>query len=230
MKVVHSPTLLQTTMIIWATMIILLISSSTVFATNDIANAQFYDDDIWDDDDDDFQNIIPSSSCTDTPNWVDTTGDSCSFYETMDTPGCPLFGTEYAGTMGTANENCCHCQLTSSPTMAPTISKMPTTPFPTRVDDHLNNNNNNDITSRNGIHTYGGATQPPTGTWELHRIDNNNCIQNTPDWTDYFGDDCSWYEENDMPGCPTYGMDYVGSMGVAFDNCCYCMLDLLDLV
>ena len=82
----------------------------------------------------------------------------------------------------------------------------------------------------NSIHTYGGSTQPPTGTWELHRIDVNNCIQNTPDWKDYFGDDCSWYEENDMPGCPTYGMDYVGSMGVAFDNCCYCMLDLLDLV
>ena len=138
----------------------------------------------------------------------------------MDTPGCPLFGTAYTGTMGSANDNCCYCQLTSSPTMAPTISKMPTTPFPTRVEDI----NNNGITNRMA------GTQPPTGTWELHQIDNNNCIQDTPDWVDVFGDDCSWYEENDMPGCPTYGMDYVGDMGVAFDNCCYCMLDLLDLV
>ena len=48
------------------------------------------------------------------------------------------------------------------------------------------------------------------------------CIGNTIDWVDIDGDGCNWYEANDLPGCPYWGDWYVGDMGVANDNCCYC--------
>lgn len=43
------------------------------------------------------------------------------------------------------------------------------------------------------------------------------------------GDGCEWYEEFDAPGCPEYGSDYEGTMGVANDNCCHCRACLADL-
>lgn len=53
-------------------------------------------------------------NCNDTPNWVDSWGDACEWYETNDLPGCPNFGV-YHPTSGllsdTASENCCHCKL-----------------------------------------------------------------------------------------------------------------------
>ena len=49
------------------------------------------------------------------------------------------------------------------------------------------------------------------------------CIGNTVDWVDIYGDGCDWYEGNDLPGCPIYGSFYEGDMGVANDNCCYCV-------
>ena len=33
-----------------------------------------------------------SSQCTDTPEWVDSYGDGCEWYETNDEPGCPTHG------------------------------------------------------------------------------------------------------------------------------------------
>ncbi len=48
------------------------------------------------------------------------------------------------------------------------------------------------------------------------------CTGNTPGWVDIVGDGCEWYEASDHPGCPIYGNEYEGSMGVANDNCCYC--------
>ena len=42
-------------------------------------------------------------------------------------------------------------------------------------------------------------------------------------WTDFFGDDCSWYESNDSPGCPLNGSLYPNEDGVdANAACCYC--------
>lgn len=48
------------------------------------------------------------------------------------------------------------------------------------------------------------------------------CEGSTPGWTDAWGDGCNWYEENDQLGCPTYGFNWEGGMGLANDNCCYC--------
>ena len=41
--------------------------------------------------------------------------------------------------------------------------------------------------------------------------------QDDPGWTDTDGDACSWYEENDDPGCPRFGADDGGD-----ENCCHC--------
>jgi hypothetical protein len=49
---------------------------------------------------------------------------------------------------------------------------------------------------------------------------------NTPDWVDREGYGCDSYEETDLPGCPKYGNDpvWIGDMGSASENCCYCFL------
>merc|ERR1712076_337447 len=50
----------------------------------------------------------PPGTCTDTPGWTDSWGDSCSWYEVND-PTCSL-GTCCASDDGlTANDACCIC-------------------------------------------------------------------------------------------------------------------------
>jgi hypothetical protein len=46
----------------------------------------------------------------------------------------------------------------------------------------------------------------------------------TPDWVDAKDYGCDSYEEDDDPGCPKYGSDpdWIGDMGSASENCCYC--------
>ena len=48
------------------------------------------------------------------------------------------------------------------------------------------------------------------------------CID-TFGWVDGYDDGCDWYEANDYPGCPAYGTGDYGGMGVADDNCCWCI-------
>ena len=53
-----------------------------------------------------------NSDCSDYEGWVDSVYDTCSFYETYDQPGCPLYGSGYATTDGiyeglTAVDACC---------------------------------------------------------------------------------------------------------------------------
>jgi len=54
----------------------------------------------------------------------------------------------------------------------------------------------------------------------------NDTPTDTPDWYDYIGYDCSWYEVMDDPGCPKYGNrtahDSSTAQGSAKDNCYYC--------
>ena len=49
------------------------------------------------------------------------------------------------------------------------------------------------------------------------------CVD-TEGWEDIVGDGCEFYQEIDTPGCPFSGnaVDYVGDMGPASENCCYC--------
>ena len=61
--------------------------------------------------------LTTSELCTDTPNWVDGSGDGCDWYEASDTAGCPATGNEYEGIMGVAADNCCHCATTETTTV-----------------------------------------------------------------------------------------------------------------
>ena len=49
----------------------------------------------------------------------------------------------------------------------------------------------------------------------------SQCID-TPNWVNSYRDGCDWYKKNDSPGCPKYGANGDGGMGVANDNCCHC--------
>ena len=56
----------------------------------------------------------PTSPCSgSTPDWTDSAGDGCEWYEAFDRPGCPVYGDDY-GTeeRGVANDNCCYCEGT----------------------------------------------------------------------------------------------------------------------
>ncbi|KAL3809341.1 hypothetical protein ACHAXA_003230 [Cyclostephanos tholiformis] len=54
------------------------------------------------------------------------------------------------------------------------------------------------------------------------RDSGSSCTGSTPNWVDSAGDGCDWYESHDSPGCDDYGDSWVGSMGPASENCCYC--------
>ena len=50
------------------------------------------------------------SACTDNfPNWVNSYGNGCDWYEQNDLPGCEYYGTLFEGEMGTAIDHCCYC-------------------------------------------------------------------------------------------------------------------------
>jgi hypothetical protein len=75
----------------------------------------------------------PTVHCDDYPNWTDSYGDGCEWYETYDQPGCPSYGNYFDGGLGTPNEACCYCgggnagttPPVASPSHAPTFA--PTT-------------------------------------------------------------------------------------------------------
>lgn len=47
------------------------------------------------------------TSCTDTPNFTDSFGDTCAYYNDVET--CEAEGGQSAGDLGVANDNCCLC-------------------------------------------------------------------------------------------------------------------------
>ena len=50
---------------------------------------------------------------------------------------------------------------------------------------------------------------------------------NLEDWVDVGNDDCTWYIENDSPGCPFFGDYFFDSNGIAAnDACCYCQTEV----
>ena len=54
----------------------------------------------------------PTISCTDTEGWYNEAGFDCSWYQAVDLPGCPQYGTQAAQkslVKGTASDNCCYC-------------------------------------------------------------------------------------------------------------------------
>ena len=60
----------------------------------------------------DLPSLAPTPVCHDSPDWVDSDGDGCEWYESVDTPGCEWYGHDYDGGMGVAADNCCYCMST----------------------------------------------------------------------------------------------------------------------
>jgi trypsin len=53
---------------------------------------------------------------------------------------------------------------------------------------------------------------------------NDGIFIDTVVWNDIYGDGCDWYEANGYPGCPRYGSGDYGGIGVADDNCWWCVM------
>ena len=56
----------------------------------------------------------------------------------------------------------------------------------------------------------------------------NEC-SNLEDWGDSDNYNCTWYIENDFPGCPYFGDSFPNENGTTGnDACCYCQVDIKD--
>lgn len=53
----------------------------------------------------------------------------------------------------------------------------------------------------------------PPGNYKKHKHI-AKLLEDTYNWTDYFGYACEWYVINDMPGCELYADDYEGGFRV----------------
>lgn len=75
----------------------------------------------------------PAPTCEDTPNWVDSYTDDCSWYA-VDASRCVDFGDCCDAGFGTANEGCCTCgggtPVNPAPTPPAPVNPAPTTPAP----------------------------------------------------------------------------------------------------
>ena len=54
---------------------------------------------------------------------------------------------------------------------------------------------------------------------------NDGIFIDTAGWKDIYEDGCDWLEANGYPGCPRYGSGDNGGIGVADDNCWWCVMD-----
>ena len=141
-----------------------------------------------------------------TPGWKDSSGDNCDWYEEHDRDCSDA--SMYAGSMGTANENCCLCIVPASPTTMPSYSWYMTpkpSPYPT----------------------------PKSSPYPLSSCSDHTNPQDsngTPGWTDSNGRSCGWYQGTGPNNrCKDFGNKYNGGMGTANENCCYCMLQLTQM-
>lgn len=139
----------------------------------------------------------PNLTCIDTSNWKDLYDNGCDWYEELD-ERCSGFSSWYEGTMGAANDNCCHCRRGGE------------------IDDYSMNFTliNNSIAP---------SPIPSTISNDTFPLGTSPTCYDTPGWYDPDGWGCDWYVRNEDPGCPAYGSWYDGPMGVANDHCCHCM-------
>eukprot|EP00579_Thalassiosira_antarctica_P010214 CAMPEP_0201908604 /NCGR_PEP_ID=MMETSP0903-20130614/669_1 /ASSEMBLY_ACC=CAM_ASM_000552 /TAXON_ID=420261 /ORGANISM="Thalassiosira antarctica, Strain CCMP982" /LENGTH=646 /DNA_ID=CAMNT_0048442989 /DNA_START=76 /DNA_END=2016 /DNA_ORIENTATION=+ len=171
----------------------------------------------------------PVTPCTDnTPGWVDVDGYGCEWWEVNDSPGCPLYGDEYEGTMGVANNNCCYCiDETHMPTSRPTEDGIATpepTSSPTEGDvatlDPTSSPTEDNLSTLEPTSSpvEDGIAKSPTSPTQL--------CTDTLNWMDAWGHGCDWYRSTDDPGCPTHENILLAIFevftGSAIDNCCYC--------
>eukprot|EP00956_Cyclotella_meneghiniana_P010120 scaffold13973_cov43-Cyclotella_meneghiniana.AAC.3 len=148
----------------------------------------------------DSNTLESNSTCIDTPNWKDSYDNGCDWYEEFD-GRCSQFSTWYNGTMGAANDNCCHCG---------------------RGSQIMNNDLSINFTLANSSAPSPSSSTISGDTLSLDTFLPTTSCYDTYNWKDSEGYGCEWYTENEAPECPEYGWSYEGIMGVAQDNCCHC--------
>jgi len=137
-----------------------------------------------------------------TPNWKDSTGDSCEWYERSSGYSDRCTDYDFTGAMGPAKDHCCYCLVTAAPTPRPTYywQKNPPSIQSTTKPTSSSSSSPYPVSSCNGEKTGG-----------------------TPEWKDRHGFGCDYYEK-----IPWYCKDVYhpngNAIGSALDNCCACMI------
>ena len=160
-----------------------------------------------------------SSTCLDTPNWEDRFADGCDWYERDREPGCPDTD-RFAGDMGPATDNCCHCKGESVssllPTDSPTISHLPTKSATPSTPPTITNSPTKSATPSTSNSPSTSSSNSPSRSGSPTQT----CLDN-PNWKDKDGRGCSAYEVYD--NCNDADADqYAGDMGTATEHCCGC--------
>jgi len=139
-----------------------------------------------------------------TPNWKDSAGDSCEWYERSSeySDRC-TDSDDYSGARGPANDHCCYCLVTASPTPRPTYywQKNPPSIQSTTKPTSSSSSSPYPVSSCNGEETGG-----------------------TPEWKDRHGSGCDYYEKH-----PWYCKDVYhtngNAIGSPMNHCCACMIE-----
>jgi hypothetical protein len=152
----------------------------------------------------------PSTCIGSTPDWVDSDGDGCDWYERNDDPGCPYYGSSFGGGMGVADDNCCYCFGAGV-----SVFDLPSHLWPHLVSLLL-------IIFVFIRRAPSPSIQRPTYSPTVTHAPTTSaapstCMGSTPGWVHSSGNGCDWYKACDLPGCP-----YSSSIDGADDNCCYC--------
>jgi len=166
---------------------------------------------------------IPTISCNDFPNFFDYKGDDCEWYEMYDDPGCPLYG--YLGTNNFdmyAAASCCYCDGGFSGDGFCDAEEVDEPGWTDFAGEDCYWYVSYDIP---GCPLYGELF-----SWDGTTANEACCFCRTSyddcnleGWADATGDDCSWYESYDSPGCPSTGSSFPNEDGVdANAACCYC--------
>ena len=69
---------------------------------------------------------------------------------------------------------------------------------------------------------WGGGVAAAGGGFGSSEIKKFGGCVDFPGWYDSYGDDCSWYERWENPGCPYWHDKADGGYGTPGEACCHC--------
>eukprot|EP00984_Skeletonema_dohrnii_P005545 scaffold1955_cov106-Skeletonema_dohrnii-CCMP3373.AAC.13 len=165
--------------------------------------------------------------CFDTPSWKDKYGNGCDFYEAFYDRGCPSTDN-FAGYIGPATGHCCYC-FPLVPTPPPTsLLVPPPTLTPTPIPTWLGTSGFPPPTSTPTSSFKPSYSSPPTPIPTLPLKSDapssppssspTQFCMDTPNWESVYGKGCDFYQK----GCPEFGGNAFGEIGVASEHCCHC--------
>ena len=172
----------------------------------------------------------PPPSCVDAPDWVDSYGDSCSWYVNYGPDSCTIWGdvvgTDSNGNQLITTEACCFCgggtsdECSNAPGWVDSFGdscswyeqdagRCTDWGHTTGLDSNGNFLNANEACCVCGGDGGGGDV----------------CVD-APSWIDSYGDSCSWYENYGPDSCTYWGsvvgQDSNGNQLITTEACCFC--------